>query len=242
MNLNKSVSNFGPAVTVLEILIVLSWFRKKRIKFGKKQHFYNIDLFNHMLFFYVFKTNTYIWLNCNKKKKKKGLFKFVNDVVYRYRYYLYNIINKITTRENDIKNIVKIRFTKSNVFSSILVEKFETDVEAVLKYFLVFTISIGTFNKLTKFTGWKKKNTNFIIMLSNFIYNILFNSGYITHTLLVKNVKKSFFAMLPVLQKIKFKYLIIKDRSFFSKIKTKKKTNIKRRLSRKMTYVCPVKM
>jgi len=228
-----------PIQKVSCVLSSLSLFKKK-VKYDKGFDLLNCDVMGNWTYFSILKKNVIIRLNVNKKKK--SIFFSTKVLIYKYKYYTYFNINKITTRSNEIKNIVKIHFTRSNVFPSILVEKFENDLDALRKYLLVFTISIGTFNKLTKFTGWKKKNTNFIIMLSNFIYNILFNSSYITHTLYVKNIKKSFFAMLPVLQKINFKYLIIKDRSFFSKIKTKKKTNIKRRLSRKMTYVCPIKM
>ncbi len=79
-------------------------------------------------------------------------------------------------------------------------------------------------------------------MLSLLIVNILKNSPYSNYMLLVRNMKKSFFSMVLNLQYLNFKYLYIKDRTCFTLIKVKKKTHIKRRLYRKMTYLTPLKV
>ena len=216
-------------------------YKKKSLISEKNYYFIDIDIFNHITYFSIFKKNILLRFSKNNNNKFFKMYYKNIDLINKYNYYFYNLINTMQCRNNEIKNVVKINFTKSNIFSSVLVEKFGFLEESFLKNSLIFTISLGTFNKLTKFTGWKKKNVNFVVMLSNFLYNILINSGYMVHTLWVKNIKKNFIAMLPVLQNIKFKYLVIKDKSFFSKVKTKKKANIKRRFSRKMTYMCPIK-
>lgn len=165
-------------------------------------------------------------------------------LIRKYKLYYYNLYFKLLTRRVEFKNIVKIKFTKTNTFPSILIEdivKQKTNWQEEKRFFLLFTISMGTFRKLTNYLGWKKKNTNYVIMLSKFLFSILNTKSYFKYILLIKNIKKSFFFMLPELQKLKFKYLYIKDRCFFTKIKVKKKTYIKRRFYRKMTYMCPIK-
>lgn len=47
------------------------------------------------------------------------------------------------------KNIVKIKFTKSNIFPSILIKKTLDETN----HDMLFTISLGTFRKLTKYLG-----------------------------------------------------------------------------------------
>lgn len=156
----------------------------------------------------------------------------------RYRYYLYVLANKIITKQVEFRNVLKIKFTKSNIFPSIFVKSPKNSENNEL----LFTISLGTFRKLTKYLGWKKKNINYVVMLSLLIVNILKNSPYHNYILLVRNLKKSFFSMLLNLQYLNFKYLYVIDRTCFTKIKVKKKTHIKRRLYRKMTYLCPLKV
>ena len=55
-------------------------------------------------------------------KRKKISSKSFIKLVIRYRYYLYVLSNKIITKQVEFRNILKIKFTKSNVFPSIFVK------------------------------------------------------------------------------------------------------------------------
>lgn len=79
-------------------------------------------------------------------------------------------------------------------------------------------------------------------MLSIFIKNMVNFLNTLNYLFVIKNLKNNFFFMLENFKELNFKYLFILDRSFFSKIKVKKKTYIKRRFYRKMTYNSPLKM
>lgn len=58
----------------------------------------------------------------------------------------------------------------------------------------------------------------------------------------VNNIKNTFFLFLKYLKKIKFNNIVIKDTVNYTKIKSKKKTYIKRRISRKLNYLNPLKI
>lgn len=182
-----------------------------------------------------------------KITKKNKLIKFQKQIIdfsliLKYKFYFYLIKNQLIKKVGVIRNVLKIKFTKSNIFPSILAEINPNKIYRNKRNKLLFTISLGTFRKLTKYLGWKKKNTNYIVMLSLLLVNILKKSSYNCYTLFIKNIKKTFFSLLINLQYLDFKYLTVKDNSYFTIIKVKKKTNIKRRLSRKMTYLCPLKV
>lgn len=158
-------------------------YKKKSLLSEKNYYFVNIDVFNYITYFLILKKNILLRFNKNNNNKFFKIRYYNINLINKYKYYFYKLITNMQYRNNEIKNIVKINFTRSNIHSSILVEKFGFLEENFLKSSLMFTISLGTFSKLTKFTGWKKKNVNFVVMLSKFLYNILINSGYMIHTL-----------------------------------------------------------
>lgn len=160
-------------------------------------------------------------------------------------------IRKTLNYKNEYRNILKIKFTKSNIFTSIIMDKitmnfkkslFKKAYKVQFNKSLLFTMSLGVFKQLTKILFWKKKNINYIIMLSIFIKNTVNFLKTLNYLFVIKNLKNNFFFMLENFKELNFKYLFILDRSYFSKIKVKKKTYIKRRFYRKMTYNSPLKM
>lgn len=82
------------------------------------------------------------------KTRKKPSKTFIK-ILFQYKYYLYILANRLITRQLEFRNILKIKFTKSNIFPSIFVRNVKNDEQ----HELLFTISLGTFRKLTKYLG-----------------------------------------------------------------------------------------
>jgi len=88
---------------------------------------------------------------------------------------------------------------------------------------------------------WKKKNTRYKKLMADFITKIILLLNLKFYWFIIKNCKNTFFLMLKKFKLIKFKFLIILDKTFFTKIKLKKKASLKRRITRKLTYLNPLK-
>lgn len=140
---------------------------------------------------------------------------------------------KILNKVLPFSNILQFRFTSCNMHSSIFIQPQKLKDNRLI---LLFTVSLGVFKKLYDVPQWKKKNNNYKILVSTFFVKMLYKLKFKPYWLNVINIKQSFYTMLLDLSKINFKYLRIFDKSCYSKIKVKKKTYIKRRFSRKMTY------
>ncbi len=88
---------------------------------------------------------------------------------------------------------------------------------------------------------WKKKNQRYKDLIFNFFVKLLIYTKFNINFFVIKNIKSSFFVFFKYFKKIKYDYMIIKDTINFTKIKLKKKTYLKRRISRKLIYVNPLK-
>lgn len=126
----------------------------------------------------------------------------------------------------------KLVYSKSNMHINIISRK------------LIYGLSIGEFmNIIGKNSAlWKKKNPRYKDLIFNFFTKILIYTKFNINFFIIKNIKNSFFIFFKYLKRIKYNYLLIKDSINFTKIKSKKKTYLKRRISRKLTYVNPLKV
>ncbi len=117
-------------------------------------------------------------------------------------------------------------------------------VNLISKKRLVFSLSIGEYMSLIGKGRalWKKKNPRYKKLISEFLVKIVSYSLFSIFWLEIKNMKNSFFLMLNDFKKLNYKFMQIKDISHFTKIKSKKKTYLKRRITRKLIYLNPLKV
>jgi hypothetical protein len=129
-------------------------------------------------------------------------------------------------------------FSKMNIFYS----KSNMHISLISKN-TIFSLSIGKYIKLLGIAQalWKKKNNKYKDLIFNFIFKIIKYTQFNPYFIIIKGIKNNFFFFLKYLKSINYTNLIIKDSINFTKIKNKKKTYIKRRISRKLQYVNPLK-
>lgn len=171
------------------------------------------------------------------KKIKNFKVKELKDFfLLNYENYVYKLnyinFNKSLIRKKIIPNKFTIFFSKSNLHLSIISKK------------LIYSISIGKYMSLIGPSKaiWKKKNNRYKKLLFNFIYKLILFTKLKFMYIFVNNIKNTFFLFLKYLKKIKFNNIVIKDTVNYTKIKSKKKTYIKRRISRKLNYLNPLKI
>lgn len=159
--------------------------------------------------------------------------------LFRYNYY-YNIYLSIVYRFNLNlrkkktlnKNKFIMFFSKSNVNLSLVSKK------------LLYTLSIGKYISLIgpNRSLWKKKNNRYKKLIFEFFYKLISLTKFRISLVYVKNIRNTFFLFLKYLKKINYSRILIKDTIHYTKVKKKKKTYIKRRISRKLNYINPLKV
>lgn len=178
----------------------------------------------------------------NLKKKTKLSVKYLLNLInldyinlLKKKYLISNLIDFSNFYKNNIlwKNKFNIFFKKSN-----------THLSAVSGNFLLFNLSIGKYIKLVgpSVALWKKKNNKYKKLIFEFFIKILLKTKFKISFVFIKNIKNSFFLVIKYFKYLKYRYLIIKDTIYYTKIKQKKKTYIKRRISRKLNYINPLKV
>lgn len=126
---------------------------------------------------------------------------------------------------------LKLTYSKSNMHLNVLSSK------------LIYSLSIGEFMSIIGKQNaiWKKKNPRYKDLIFNFFVKLLIYTKFYINFFIIKNIKNSFFIFFKYFKKVKYDYMYIKDTINFTKIKLKKKTYLKRRISRKLIYVNPLK-
>lgn len=109
---------------------------------------------------------------------------------------------------------------------------------------LVFNMCIGEYQTLIgpNRALWKKKNVKYKKLMFELFYQLLEYSHFNINFIYIKNFKNTFLLFLKYLKFINFIKILIKDTTHYTRIKLKKKTYIKRRISRKLNYINPLKM
>lgn len=160
-------------------------------------------------------------------------FKYIG--ILKKKYFLVNLLNFININKN--KNIWNNRF---NIFF----KKSNTHLSAVSGSLLLYNLSIGKYIKLVgpSVALWKKKNNKYKKLIFEFFVKILIKTNFNISYIFIRNLKNSFFLFIKYFKYLKYKYLIIKDTIYYTKVKQKKKTYIKRRISRKLNYINPLKV
>lgn len=165
----------------------------------------------------------------DKKTLKEFFLSNYENYLYRFNYINLNKRLKTTTIT---PNKFTIFFSKSNLHLSIISKR------------LIYSISIGKYMSLigTSKAIWKKKNNRYKKLIFDFIYKLINFTKISFKYIFVRNIKNTFFLFLKYLKKIKYDSIIIKDTVNYTKVKSKKKTYIKRRISRKLNYLNPLKV
>lgn len=165
----------------------------------------------------------------DKKNLKEFFFENYENFLYKLNYINFN---KNLKKKIIIRNKFTIFFSKSNLHLSIISKK------------LIYGISIGKYMSLIGSSKaiWKKKNNRYKKLIFDFIYKLIFFTKIQFMYIFVKNIKNTFFLFLKYLKKIKYNNIVIKDTVNYTKVKSKKKTYIKRRISRKLNYLNPLKI
>mgnify|MGYP007060892613 CR=1 FL=1 len=180
---------------------------------------------------YIKENNSYSQL----LDKVKKTIKYDKIVWLKKKYSLYQTFVLFSLKKNSYTNNNRFRlfFTKSNMYLSLISNKI-----------LLYGLSIGEYQTMIgpNRALWKKKNNKYKKLMFEFFYKLIIYLNLTFKYIIVKNLKNTFFLFIKYLKKIKYKHLLIKDTVFYTIIKQKKKTYIKRRISRKLTYINPLKM
>lgn len=162
-------------------------------------------------------------------KKQINFFSLKKKYILYQKVVLFSLPKNIPVSNNRFR----LFFTKSNMYLSLINNNL-----------LMYGLSIGEYQTLIgpNRALWRKKNNKYKKLMFDFFYKLIFHLNLSFNFIVVKNLKNTFFLFIKYLKKINYNNLLIKDTVYYTKIKQKKKTYIKRRISRKLTYINPLKM